>query len=144
MTRFALSPPNDERRRSSRGAGLADVRPRAGDRSRAPVRHSSLWPAPAAGMGPDHSGQARLGGDGKPGGPSVCCGVHAVEAAPLALLGLWKLHYFHRAFVYPLRMRGRGQKMPLTIAAMAFASNFLNAYNDKLSLSANFIAFQPS
>ena len=71
-------------------------------------------------------------------------GAHAVEAAPLALLGLWKLHYFHRAFVYPLRMRGRGQKMPLTIAAMAFAFNFLNAYNDKFSLSANFIAFQPS
>ena len=28
------------------------------------------------------------------------------EAAPLALLALWQMHYLHRALVFPFRMRG--------------------------------------
>ncbi len=55
-------------------------------------------------------------------------GDHAGEAAPLALLGLWMVHYVHRTLVFPFRMRDRGKRMPLVIAVMAFGFNLLNAY----------------
>ena len=50
------------------------------------------------------------------------------ETAPLVLLGLWQLHYLHRAFVFPLRMRLAGKTMPLLVPALALAFNTLNAY----------------
>lgn len=66
------------------------------------------------------------------------------------LLAVWQLHYFHRAFIYPLSLRSR--TMPLLIAAMAFVFNSINAtlnglhfvrhadwYDTSWLLSANFI-----
>jgi 3-oxo-5-alpha-steroid 4-dehydrogenase 1 len=48
------------------------------------------------------------------------------------LFGLWQLHYVHRAFVFPFRMRGAHQPMPLAIAASALCftsvNGWLNAY----------------
>ena len=55
-------------------------------------------------------------------------GEHRAERAPLALLALWQLHYFHRAFVFPFRMRVTGKMMPASVAAMAFFYNHWNAY----------------
>jgi protein-S-isoprenylcysteine O-methyltransferase Ste14 len=49
------------------------------------------------------------------------------DPAALVLLGLWELHYLHRAFVFPLRRRG-GRPIPLLIVALGFAFNCLNAY----------------
>lgn len=46
----------------------------------------------------------------------------------LALLAFWQLHYVHRAFVFPFRMRVAGKTMPASIAAMAIGFNCWNAY----------------
>ncbi len=54
-------------------------------------------------------------------------GARRAGAAPLALFALWELHYVYRAFVYPLRLRGR-RPMPLAVALLAIAFNVLNAY----------------
>jgi protein-S-isoprenylcysteine O-methyltransferase Ste14 len=63
-------------------------------------------------------------------------GPRRLEAAPLALCALWQLHYVHRAFVYPLRMRPGGKPMPLAIAAMAIGWNFLNTFVNARWISA--------
>src|SRR5262245_58144323 len=55
-------------------------------------------------------------------------GDHGGKIVPLALLALWQLHYVHRAFVFPFRMRAAGKTMPLSVAAMAFTFNLWNAY----------------
>lgn len=55
-------------------------------------------------------------------------GDHRFEVVPLVLLGLWQLHYLNRTFIFPLRMRARGRKMPILIALLAVAFNTLNAY----------------
>ena len=41
---------------------------------------------------------------------------------------LWELHYANRAFVFPLRMRGGQQRMPIVIASSAFFFNCVNVY----------------
>lgn len=40
---------------------------------------------------------------------------------------LWLIHYFNRTFIFPLRIRTAGKKMPLTIAVSAIFFNFINA-----------------
>jgi 3-oxo-5-alpha-steroid 4-dehydrogenase 1 len=55
-------------------------------------------------------------------------GKHRADSAPLALLALWEVHYVHRAFFFPRAMRADGKRMPIVIAAMAIAFNFLNAW----------------
>lgn len=53
-------------------------------------------------------------------------GTHRAEVAPLALFGLWMLHYGHRTLVYPFRLRSTGKRMPIIIVLLAVAFNFLN------------------
>ncbi len=55
-------------------------------------------------------------------------GAQRSATVPLVLAGLWLLHYLQRTFVYPFRIRSAGRKMALSIAAMAFVFNLLNAY----------------
>jgi len=55
-------------------------------------------------------------------------GEHRFETVPLVLLGLWMLHYVQRTFIFPFRIRGEGKRMALSIAAMGFGFNVLNAY----------------
>jgi protein-S-isoprenylcysteine O-methyltransferase Ste14 len=55
-------------------------------------------------------------------------GSHRFEAAPLALLALWQLHYVTRTFVFPFRIRAAGKTTPLSIIALAVTFNTLNAY----------------
>ena len=43
-------------------------------------------------------------------------------------LGMWSLHYFYRAFIYPLRRRDDGRRMPLSIALAGLTFNFVNGY----------------
>lgn len=62
-------------------------------------------------------------------------GGHATEPARLALAAMWLLHYVHRTFIYPLRLKSSGKRMPLVIALMAFAFNLLN-----ISINATWIA----
>ena len=55
-------------------------------------------------------------------------GEHHTEAAPLAFLGLWQLHYIHRVFIFPFRLRTEGKRMALLIMGFAIVFNTLNAY----------------
>lgn len=55
-------------------------------------------------------------------------GDYALATAPLAFLALWQFHYINRTFIYPLRMRETGKRMPLSIITMAILFNCLNAY----------------
>lgn len=55
-------------------------------------------------------------------------GEHRTELVPLVMLGLWQLHYVHRTFVFPFRMRIGGKRMPISVPLLAIAFNSLNAY----------------
>lgn len=43
------------------------------------------------------------------------------------LVGLWEVHYFNRAFVYPFRIRS-DRRMPIAVAAMAVFFNAVNGW----------------
>ena len=51
------------------------------------------------------------------------------EQSPYASLLslLWLLHYGHRTFVFPFRLKTRGKKMPLAIVVSAIFFNLVNA-----------------
>lgn len=56
-------------------------------------------------------------------------GEEASGRVPLILLLMWQVHYVHRAFVYPLRMRtSKEKRTPIVIPLMALVFNFANAY----------------
>ncbi len=46
---------------------------------------------------------------------------------PLLLLGLWQVHYVHRTFIFPFRLKS-SKPMPLLIPLTAIAFNTLNGY----------------
>jgi hypothetical protein len=50
------------------------------------------------------------------------------QAVPLALGAMWMTHYLYRSFLFPLRLRTRGKRMPLVVALMGFTFNCLNVY----------------
>jgi 3-oxo-5-alpha-steroid 4-dehydrogenase 1 len=49
-----------------------------------------------------------------------------MEPVRLCIFGLFQLHYFQRAFIFPFLMRGRS-RMPVGIVAMGMLFNVLNA-----------------
>lgn len=55
-------------------------------------------------------------------------GTKALEPAPLCMLVLWQLHYVHRTYVYPFRIRTTGKTMPAAVMTMAFAYQLANGY----------------
>ncbi len=55
-------------------------------------------------------------------------GDSAGHVAPLVLLGVWQCHYLNRSFLYPLRLRTAGSRMPVVVVATGFAFNVLNGY----------------
>jgi len=62
-------------------------------------------------------------------------GAHALEAVPLALLGLWQLHYLHRTFVFPFRLKTSGKRITWVVVVMGAGFNTLNAYVNATWLS---------
>jgi 3-oxo-5-alpha-steroid 4-dehydrogenase 1 len=54
-------------------------------------------------------------------------GEHSRTSAALVFCGLWEAHYVHRAFIYPLGLRGRGKRMPVAVVGMAVLFNGVNA-----------------
>ncbi|MFH1467433.1 MAG: DUF1295 domain-containing protein [Pseudomonadota bacterium] len=53
-------------------------------------------------------------------------GARRAEAVPLALLALWMLHYVHRTFIYPLRMRADpARRTPWLILVLGIGHNAL-------------------
>jgi 3-oxo-5-alpha-steroid 4-dehydrogenase 1 len=55
-------------------------------------------------------------------------GEHRFETFPLMLLALWLWHYVHRTFVFPFLLPAESKRMPLSVVALAFVFNILNAY----------------
>ncbi len=43
-------------------------------------------------------------------------------------LGAWLFHYVYRAFLYPLRRRNTGRRMPLSVVGMGLLFNAVNGY----------------
>ena len=60
--------------------------------------------------------------------PVFLAGRHADELVPRILLGLWLLHYVYRTFVFPLRIRAGGRRMPLVVMGLALAFQLVNSY----------------
>ena len=54
-------------------------------------------------------------------------GSHALEATPLVLLAMWLAHYVQRTFVFPFSLRPGG-RTPVSVVAMGFLFNLINAY----------------
>jgi 3-oxo-5-alpha-steroid 4-dehydrogenase 1 len=50
------------------------------------------------------------------------------NAVTLVFLGLWEAHYLHRAFIYPLGLRGPAKRMPLVVMSFGFLFNIMNGY----------------
>jgi 3-oxo-5-alpha-steroid 4-dehydrogenase 1 len=52
------------------------------------------------------------------------------KTSPVAILFLvlWAVHYFHRSFVYPFRLRSGRASMAVSVVAMAVAFNVGNGY----------------
>jgi 3-oxo-5-alpha-steroid 4-dehydrogenase 1 len=55
-------------------------------------------------------------------------GEQADTTTALVFFGLWEMHYVHRAFIYPLGLRGRDRRMPVAVVGMAFLFNAVNGY----------------
>lgn len=58
------------------------------------------------------------------------------DLVPVLLASMWLVHYGHRAFVFPFRLRASGKRIPLAIVAMGALFNTLNAYLNGRWLSA--------
>lgn len=55
-------------------------------------------------------------------------GDHAADLAPLVLLAMWQAHYVQRTLIYPFLLRTGGRPTPVSVVAMGFLFNAVNAY----------------
>lgn len=55
-------------------------------------------------------------------------GEHRFELVPLVLFSFWHLHYVHRTYVFPFRMRAGGKRMSLAVVAMGMLFTSINSY----------------
>lgn len=55
-------------------------------------------------------------------------GNRPTDPASLLFLGLWELHYVHRAFIFPFRLDNNKKRMPLVVMVMALFFTSTNAY----------------
>ena len=62
-------------------------------------------------------------------------GDHRAELVPLVFLSMWQLHYVHRTYIFPFRMRSKGKRMPVLIALLAFVFTAVNAWINALWVS---------
>jgi protein-S-isoprenylcysteine O-methyltransferase Ste14 len=60
---------------------------------------------------------------------------HATRPLPLFFLGLFCLHYFYRAFVFPFRMRGSNKTKPALTVGIAVAFNTCNGAINAFALT---------
>jgi 3-oxo-5-alpha-steroid 4-dehydrogenase 1 len=59
---------------------------------------------------------------------ALLSGVASPGPAQVVLLVLWEVHYVHRAFFYPFRIRDPNKPMPLVIALFAFSFTSINGF----------------
>jgi protein-S-isoprenylcysteine O-methyltransferase Ste14 len=50
------------------------------------------------------------------------------EPVPLLLMAVWMLHYVRRTLVYPFRLQPASRPMPISIVALGFGFNLVNAF----------------
>lgn len=55
-------------------------------------------------------------------------GGQAFELVPLGLLCMWQVHYVHRTFIFPFRMKTTGKRMPALIMLLGALFNCFNSY----------------
>ena len=55
-------------------------------------------------------------------------GDRQAETVPLVLLVLWQIHYIHRSFIFPFRLRGERKQTTVLTVCLAIFFNFCNAY----------------
>ena len=53
---------------------------------------------------------------------------HSGHLSMLVFLIIWQLHYIHRAFIYPFRIRSSKCQIPVLIVIMAIVFNVINTY----------------
>ena len=56
----------------------------------------------------------------------VAAGGRIQETAHVLLVGLWIVHYLHRAIIYPFRARWKHRQMPIIIMLSAVVFNMIN------------------
>lgn len=54
-------------------------------------------------------------------------GTYSMQSFAWILFACWLFHYFHRAFIYPLRIKATDKKMPVFIVLNAIFFNLMNA-----------------
>ncbi|KAH9605315.1 hypothetical protein KSS87_013606 [Heliosperma pusillum] len=71
-------------------------------------------------------------------------GRNAASLQSVAMLSVFLIHYIHRTFVYPLRLRNTASvaPFPVSVALMAFSFNLFNAYVQAAWIS-NYAHFGP-
>lgn len=70
-------------------------------------------------------------------------GDHRGEVVPLLLLALWLAHYLHRAFIYPVMLRGERRQTTVITVCLAVVFNSGNAYLNARPLSSLGSALPP-
>ena len=50
------------------------------------------------------------------------------ETVPLVLLVVWQIHYVHRSFIFPFRLRGERKQISVVTVCLAIGFNTGNAY----------------
>ncbi|MEZ4385759.1 MAG: DUF1295 domain-containing protein [Nannocystaceae bacterium] len=62
-------------------------------------------------------------------------GDHAWSLTPLVLLGMWQAHYVQRTLIFPFLLRTGGKPTPVSVVAMGFGFNLVNAYLNARAIS---------
>jgi 3-oxo-5-alpha-steroid 4-dehydrogenase 1 len=55
-------------------------------------------------------------------------GNRQTQLLPIIFLCLWEIHYFHRSFIFPFQMRGKGKQIALLTVVMGVIFNLGNTY----------------
>ena len=55
-------------------------------------------------------------------------GPNELNPFSILLVSIWFIHYFNRVIVFPLRIKTKGKKMPISIALSAFFFNIFNGF----------------
>ena len=55
-------------------------------------------------------------------------GPNELNTFSILLVSIWFIHYFNRVIIFPLRIKTKGKKMPISIALSAFFFNIFNGF----------------
>jgi len=55
-------------------------------------------------------------------------GPNELNPFSILLVSIWFIHYFNRVIIFPLRIKTKGKKMPISIALSAFFFNIFNGF----------------